>query len=239
MVAELQTEDAEAIDRQPTTTVDRPSPTLRLLARVPRVDDRRQLPMQTMHKEVLVVDSHPVGEPLLVVNGELDNSLPEVQAERFAQADWISRLCEIHATMAPYAGLIVTFALFMSAGLLYWLVFGPFSNANLPQEPMMGRERVGQHSSDPNIHITEAPDWSAPKPQSDVTEKKPVISKEKTAQSVLWQHNPIPGTVAVDEKRDYPKTHYERYDFDSSESGAQDPHHRHKIASGSERNQTR
>ncbi len=41
-----------------------------------------------------------------------------------------SRLCQLHAGIAPYAGVIVASALIVSVGLLYWLVLGPTSKSH-------------------------------------------------------------------------------------------------------------
>lgn len=44
-------------------------------------------------------------------------------------ATFAERLFQLHSSLAPYAGLIVTLALIASAGLLYWMIVGP---ANVP-----------------------------------------------------------------------------------------------------------
>lgn len=55
---------------------------------------------------------------------------------------WADRLCQLQASAAPYAGLIVTLALIVSAGLLYWLVLGPTSAA-LPTQEVPNEQLTG------------------------------------------------------------------------------------------------
>jgi hypothetical protein len=122
------------------------------------------------------------------------------------ESGWLSRLCELHETMSPYAGLIVSFALFMSAGLLYWLVLGPFTNTNHSQEPT-GMDTIGQFSSGPAT-TTSAPVWPVPRSQPVITAEEPGVTEEKAAQSVSWQHDLSGGTAVANDPRSYPKTHY-------------------------------
>jgi len=66
----------------------------------------------------------------------------------FASA-WGDRLFRAHEALAPLAGLIVTLALVVSGGLLYWLVLGP---------PRIGSEVDGEPLSD----LAEIPwQWSS------------------------------------------------------------------------------
>jgi hypothetical protein len=242
VVAELQTEDAAAIDWQSVESVEGPPPALRLLAKVPRLNDRLRRSLRELPGEVLLVD----GQPLDQSSPAVDANLLELQAERIAQTEsqtesqeilglsdlaerdaereshpglhpaatpaistesgWLSRLCELHETMSPYAGLIVSFALFMSAGLLYWLVLGPFTNTNHSQEPT-GMDTIGQFSSGPAT-TTSAPVWPVPRSQPVITAEEPGVTEEKAAQSVSWQHDLSGGTAVANDPRSYPKTNY-------------------------------
>jgi hypothetical protein len=238
VVAELQTEDATAIDWQSVESVEGPPPALRLLEKVPRLNDRLRRSLRELPGEVLLVD----GQPLDQSSPAVDANLLELQAERIAQTEsqeilglsdlaerdaereshpglhpaatpaistesgWLSRLCELHETMSPYAGLIVTFALFMSAGLLYGLVLGPFTNTNHPQEPM-GMDTIEQFSSG-LATTTSAPVWSVPRSQPVITEEEPGVTEEKAAQSVSWQQDLSGGTAVAADPQSYPKTHY-------------------------------
>ncbi|MEO2046090.1 MAG: hypothetical protein ABGX16_05895 [Pirellulales bacterium] len=242
VVAELQTEDTTAIDWQSLESVEGPPTALRLLAKVPRLNDRLRQSLRELPEEVLLVDGQPMDQSLSAV----DSNLLELQAERIVQtvsqtepqeilglsdlserdaereshpglhqaatptisteSGWLSRICELHETMSPYAGLIVAFALFMSAGLLYWLVLGPFTNTNHPQEPT-GMGTIGQFSSGPATTAS-APVGPVPRSQPVITEEEPGVTEEKAAQSVSWQHDLSGGTAVAADPRSYPKTHY-------------------------------
>jgi hypothetical protein len=246
VVAELQTEDAAAIDWQSVESVEGHPPALRLLAKVPRLNDRLRRSLRELPEEVLLVDGQPIDQSSTAVDAnplELQteciaqaesqqifglSDLAKRDAERDTERDtereshlglppiatpaistesgWLSRLCGLHETMAPYAGLIVTFALFMSAGLLYWLVLGPFANTNHSQEPT-GMDTIGQFSSE-SATTTNAPVWPVPRSQLVITEEEPGVAEEKAAQSVSWQHDLSGGTAVADDQRSYPKTQY-------------------------------
>jgi hypothetical protein len=242
VVAELQTEDAAAIDWQSVESVEGHPPALRLLAKVPRLNDRLRRSLRELPEEVLLVDGQPIDQSSTAVDAnplglqteciaqaesqqifglsdlakrdaerdterESHLGLPPVATPAIStESGWLSRLCGLHETMAPYAGLIMTFALFMSAGLLYWLVLGPFANTNHSQEPT-GMDTIGQFSSE-SATTTNAPVWPVPRSQLVITEEEPGVAEKKAAQTVSWQHDLSGGTAVADDKRSYPKTQY-------------------------------
>ena len=242
MVAELQTEDAPVIDWHSVESVEDPPPPLRLLAKVPRLNDRLRQSLRELPDEVLLLDGQPIDQSSTTVDpnplerqtesiAQIESQQPhglsdlgESDAESDAdtkshpylhpvatsvisnESSWLSRLCELHETMAPYAGLIVTFALFMSAGLLYWLVLGPFTNTNHSQEPT-GMGMIGHYSSD-STATTNAPVWPVTSSQLVITEEEPDVAQQKAAHSVSWRQDLNGGPAGTDSPQSYLKKQY-------------------------------
>ncbi|MCG8450448.1 MAG: hypothetical protein MI725_12840 [Pirellulales bacterium] len=72
---------------------------------------------------------------------EEPSAAPRQQAMPVARVS-SSPLLQLHARLAPHAGLIVALALIASAGLLYWLIVGP---TQIPLDYYdMGPEGIGQ-----------------------------------------------------------------------------------------------
>lgn len=87
-------------------------------------------------------------------------------------ASFAEQLFQLHSSLAPHAGLIVTLALIASAGLLYWMIVGP---ANVPatdfdnygfefQQPTFSNQ-AGSNQAATTDNVTDARDDGHDVPQ--------------------------------------------------------------------------
>jgi len=187
MVAEMQGTEATTSGWQSAGTAGGSSapPALRLLARVPRVGGGNrpagQMPGNPWAGECeeakgfaasQPLDQDMAADPNVTARSLIADRVPSCHASASPTppAHWVSRLCKFHASIAPYAGMIVALALLASAGLLYWLVMGPVLNSSDPQQ-QIGQDMPGPHSPEYEVDFANGPVWSVSGPQSAATKE--------------------------------------------------------------------
>lgn len=118
------------------------------------------------------------------------DSLAKAQEKVGKPITFSEKVFQLHAQLAPHAGLIVALALIASAGLLYWMIVGP-TQAPMPTSLENYSENFDPKLSDEGFSATAnyVPDFTADVPQ-------PATPENTNAQ---WTEVPLPIPSSVEE----------------------------------------